>query len=502
MKWMLSGRRECGDVVYVKNPQRVQGHVLNGVSTTMSGEESMMRVAGTSAVVLPRILAPGQEFVVQLEGWGEFAGCVVDVHIGLTSPAGYLSLRPLRTQLDASGNGSVRAPRGLDVERLWGLHVDRLTCAGRELIPENNPASLVNWDGPILAEEETQQVYDLLRSECDALFASPIGDPTDSANRLHRVVSVLTGVLTTRHSVYPGLLTVPLDERPVDREHLDLVNGFLGSLKLPVVVDTGKWSLSKSNRYPSTAVLLPQVWAPDFEGAHRLALERIERLQLVLALNRLAKATPVALIIEQRQSDDTSTSRVYPLGTHYTGNLMGGVIAGESPEQLAAEFAGLESDPVARLGASLFAEALAETDEDFRFFKHWSALEVLSERYGDDGAVTLTSGEPWPEALRPLDPAPKVYSMVAKVLSTIKMVEGGLCAPATDLYELIQVLKARRNATAHYGRFDPADPAQQGRGWYAEALKSSGAEPEWLLAARNLNVMMLHFVLGRGPSES
>lgn len=468
----------------------------------MSDDASTTRHPGASAVILPRILTPGQDIVVQLEGWAEFAGYDVDVHIGLTSPAGYLSFRPLRTQLDASGAGSVRVPRGIDVERLWGLHVDRLTCAGRDLIPAHNPASLVNWDGPALTEEETQLIYDGLRAECDALFASPIGDSSDPANRLHRVVSILTGVLTTQHCVYPGLITLPLDERPVDSEHLDLVNRFLGSLKLPVVVDPEKWSSSKSNRHPSTAVLLPQVWAPDFESAHRLAVERIERLQLVLSVNRLAKAMPIALIVEQRQVDGASRSRVYPLGTHYGGNLMGGVIAGESPELLTAEFEGLESDPVARLGASLFAEALAETDEDFRFFKHWSALEVLSERYGDGGDITLTSGEPWPETVGPLDPGPKVYSMVVKVLSAINVAERDFSTPAADLYELIQVLKARRNATAHYGRFDPVNPVQQGRRWYAEALKSSGSEQEWLHAARNLNVTVLHFVLGRGPSGS
>lgn len=465
----------------------------------MSSVAPQARHPGSSAVILPKMLNRRQEFVVQLEGWREFASCSVDVHIGVTSPSSYLSFRPLRTQLDSTGSGSVAAPQGIDLEGLWGVHVEHLTCGASALVPANNPAALVNWDGAPLSAEQVQRVQEDLSSQNKTLYSSPVGDPADPANRQHRVVTLLTGVLTTQHCIYPGLITIPLGERPVDREHLELLNQFLRSLKLPVAVDFDKWSSSKSRRYPTTAVLVPQIWAPDFEDAHRLATEMIERLQLVLSINRLAKATPMALIIEQRQPDDSSQSRVYPLETHYGGNLAGGIIAGEAPEHLASEFVKLGSDPFARLGAGLFAEALAEKNDDFRFFKHWSALEAMSERYGDKGAVPLISGAPWPEKLGPQDPGPKVYSMLAKILASNNISEKGFSSPGSNLYELVQVLKGRRNATAHYGGFDPTSSAQQMRGWYADATKSLGSEQEWLWAATNLNVTVLHHALSQQP---
>lgn len=461
----------------------------------MDRKEPLARHRGSSAVILPKILGRSQEFVVKLEGWTEFASSSVEVHIGVTSPASYLSFRPLRTQLDAAGSGSVTVPQGFDLEMLWGVHVAHLTCGEGALIPENIPASLLNWGGPALSDGEIQLVQQGLSSENEVLYNSAVGDAADPSNRLHRAVTLLTGVLTTQHAIYPGLITIPLDERPVDREHLELLNGFLRKLALPVSVDPEMWSSAKSGRYPTTAVLIPQIWAPTFEDAHRVAVDMIEKLQLVLSINRLAKASPVALIVEQRQPDDSSRSRVYPFDTYYGGNLAGGPIAGEAVQQLAAEFVGLGSDPFVRLGAGLFAEALAETNEDFGFFKHWSVLETFSDRYGDFGAVTLISGALWPEKVGPQDPGPRVYSMVAKILASSSTSESGFSSPGSDLYELIDVLKARRNATAHYGGFDPKSPSQQKRGWYAAAMKSLGFEQEWLWAARNLNVAVLHFAL-------
>ena len=109
-----------------------------------------------------------------------------------------------------------------------------------------------------------------------------------------------------------------------------------------------------------TAVLIPQVWAPDFDEAHCIARELVERLQLVLAVNRLAKADPVALVIAQRQPDDSSQSRIYPYETRYEGNLLGGDLAGESPDILVSDFKRLKEDPLVSLCAGLFAEAIAE----------------------------------------------------------------------------------------------------------------------------------------------
>ncbi|WP_194384813.1 hypothetical protein [Microbacterium luteum] len=461
----------------------------------MSGTKPATRHPGSSAIIMPRILSSGEAFDVHLKGLTEFASHDVEVHLGITSPAGHLSFQPLQVRLDSCGNGNAKVPHGVDLERLWGVYVDHVSNGARTLVPENNPASLVNWTGPAVSDEETQMIHDDLSAQHKNLFGSPVGDPTNPSNHLHRVVTLLAGVLTTQHTIYPGLITVPLDARPVDREHVELLNHFLESLKLPVAVDIGKWASSKASRYPTTAVLIPQIWAPDFENAHQLATEMIERLQLVLSLNRLAKANPVALILEQRQPNNSSRSRVYPLDTHYGGNLIGGAVAGESPDHLASEFVGLGNDPLARLGASLFAEALAERNEDFKFFKHWSVLETLAERLGDGGTVSLMSGAPWPEKVGPQDPGPRVYSMAAKVLAARNIPESGFGGPSSDLYELIQVLKARRNATAHYGGFDAGSSTQQRRAWYPDAMKSLRAEPEWLRAARDLNVAVLHFAL-------
>src|SRR5699024_803367 len=152
------------------------------------------------------------------------------------------SFRPLRTQLDAAGNGSVTALQGINAEMLRGVHVAHLTCGDRVRIPANNPAALLNWDGTALNDESVQLIQRTLESQNKALYDSPVGDSADPSTLLHRAVTLLTGVLTTQQCIYPGLITIPLDERPVDKEHLELLNRFLEKLHLPVVVDPEKWA--------------------------------------------------------------------------------------------------------------------------------------------------------------------------------------------------------------------------------------------------------------------
>lgn len=468
----------------------------------MNNNPPRVRDTSASAVIWPRTLHRSQEFEVLLDGWTDFASRSIQVHIGLTSAPSYLNFRPLSAELDASGNGRVPVPQGFDVEGLWGAHVDHVSCDDQSVIPANNPAALVNWDNGEPSDMDVQLVHQELWAQNKLLHDSPVGDPSNPSNQLHFSAVLLAGVLTTQHVIYPGLITIPLSERPVDREHVELLNGFLLSLHLPVLVDEDKWADSKASRYPMTAVLIPQIWAPDFDEAHRIARELIERLQLVLAVNRLANADPVAVVIAQRQPDDSSKSRIYPYETRYEGNLLGGDLAGESPDILVGDFERLKDDSLVSLCAGLFSEAIAERNEDFKFFKYWSVLETLSERLGDEGPVALLTGSDWPEKVRPMDPGPRVYSMLAKILTDSSISEDALPGPATDLYELVQVFKARRNATAHYGGFAPANAAQQARGWFPYASKSLGSEAEWIESLRWISLASLRFALEAGPQQS
>jgi hypothetical protein len=43
--------------------------------------------------------------------------------------------------------------------------------------------------------------------------------------------------------------------------------------------------------------------------------------------------------------------------------------------------------------------------------------------------------------------------------------EASVVAPAANLYEAVRAWYARRNATGHYGRLDPAEPRQSGQNW-------------------------------------
>jgi hypothetical protein len=121
--------------------------------------------------------------------------------------------------------------------------------------------------------------------------------------------------------------------------------------------------------------------------------------------------------------------------------------------------------------------------------------------------VTLLDGSPWPTDSGSAKYAvPRVYQLLKTGLSSQAEI-----AIEADLYTTIRGWYGRRNATAHYGTFDPSNPTQQKKGWFADAIStrrnSSGdlveGEP-WLHGLRETVTLLikreLHSHQGSTPS--
>jgi hypothetical protein len=58
----------------------------------------------------------------------------------------------------------------------------------------------------------------------------------------------------------------------------------------------------------------------------------------------------------------------------YSGNLIGGVIAGEDVHQLQTSWSGLQANPRAQLWVSLYADAVRDPRWDYQSFRCFNLL--------------------------------------------------------------------------------------------------------------------------------
>ena len=101
------------------------------------------------------------------------------------------------------------------------------------------------------------------------------------------------------------------------------------------------------------------------------------------------------------------------------------------------------------------------------------------------------AGPPWHHQLR----GPRVYALLKPAFGEGRMDEASAVTPAADLYEAVRAWYARRNATAHYGRFDVQDNRQRSRTWfpYAElTLGRSRPTDDWIRSFEHNVERVLH----------
>lgn len=171
----------------------------------------------------------------------------------------------------------------------------------------------------------------------------------------------------------------------------------------------------------------------------------------------------------------------------YKGNLMGGFLSGEDQSVLLADYRAMRSDPFLSFVLYLHAEAQAEKDLDFAYFRYWNLLETVAAEQVEFGSpVTDFDGEQILKADgKPFDTGGargRVYELVKR-----GMLDHGQSErthqEARDLslglWEAVHVWYAFRNATAHHGGFNPNDPRQKRQSWYRVAVEAQrkGAQP-------------------------
>lgn len=338
----------------------------------------------------------------------------------------------------------------------------------------------------------------------EARFGQPLGDPKAEGVIEHRVVCVVERLLMTRQLDLPGITVLPVQAQPDGLEQLELLNSVLDGLGWVGNLPADFWTRSIRSNRPWTAIVCRQVWATDFNEAARLAWEQRSRLLAIFGLARGARGRPVATVVQQRKPDDSITWRCFVEDERYTGNLLGGFVSGEDPRSLLINALAMEANPLLELLVDLYSEALADRSRDAQYLRWWSILETLSDaRVQPDQPVQLLDGNPYPDGGHTGQAAPRVYQFLADTFKGGQIDEHSTVTPAQDLYEAVRAWYGRRNATGHYGRFDPSDSRQQAQGWMKWASLTEPSEPgnDWLDTLKRVVEFALHRELSRVGRE-
>ncbi|MCQ1954476.1 hypothetical protein [Arthrobacter sp. zg-Y238] len=435
----------------------------------------------------PQVVHSGQKATIRVENLPASARQVAAVISGTDNLE--TSWR-MDCPLELVGNGSAYAqieiPRqtretALFVSSVW-LDSERLDLPNISVCICDPIRPLGRSDPEVVA-----RYADIQKSQYER-YGVPLGDPTVPGSSHYRIACIVQGLLLTTQMRLPGIRVFGIEARPSGADAEQLVNSAIAQLGWSAQPLQPGWAEAFGRHQPVSVFAFENVFAESIELAMQICTEARDNLLSILSVNRGASGRPVVTCVEQLQDGETIASKFRFEQSTYRGNLIGGILAGENQSQLVLQQTALNHDPLLKLCLDLFREAQADPSPDARYFRLWSALETLAIGRIEAGRpVTRLDGTPWPGNLDSSKAAPRVYQLIAGRLfrSTMPIDEQSMVHPAPDLASAVTHWYARRNATAHYGRFMVGDPDQMARNWYRKALATvapQGDPDEWLMA--------------------
>lgn len=448
-----------------------------------------------TATLTPRAIQNGDALSVRVEGLQRTADQTVTVHLARTDTVetGWVASLPLHT----GGDGVAEANwDGVALARESAVFAVAVEIAGNRRAVNRSDVSIINPDGEIATEVQAETRRTDLEQRQRARYDVPLGDATTPDVVEHRVLCAVERLLMTTTLRLPGAVIQPVTESPDGQEQRVMLDRVLEAIGWPTRVEASAWAQHIAPSRPWTAIVCPQVWASSFDEAASLAWEVRDGLIAVLGVNRGARGRSVATVIEQRQPDDSIRHRVYVEDERYRGNLIGGFTSGEDQGHLLVQQTAINRDRLLRLCIDLYSEALADSSPDARYLRFWSVLETLSDaRITSGQPVQRLDGTMWPgQHGTTSEVAPRVYQLIARLLASGNIDEATSIAPASDLYEAVRAWYARRNATGHYGRFDPNDHRQKSQPWYQWAVRTlspASSPDEWIMTFERVASLVL-----------
>lgn len=312
----------------------------------------------------------------------------------------------------------------------------------------------VERDGDLLTGAGATAVMEEVKAEREALYGESIG----TGSGCYRGVVLAEGVGLTSDLRVPGLRVIRLTNSTRGVDVAEILNAVLAQLSFGVRVAPESWAREQERRRPTVVLVAEDVRADSAPHAAETVSRSAADLLGLLALQRDAAPTIVAGMVESVEGHPPECSGWTGV-PHYTGNLLGGFISGESQSALVQLYQGLQRDAVLRLWLTMHRDALAEERWDFRFFRHFNLLETMGRRmFGEGAPVVGFDGKPIArgdgQPVTTTTAAGKVFALLKSWSKMTQSAEMNLATRgASSLWDEVQVWVGIRNAVAHDGTY-------------------------------------------------
>jgi hypothetical protein len=297
-----------------------------------------------------------------------------------------------------------------------------------------------------------------LRADRTAYYAKPLFAPSaTNAAQSFRAVALIEGLLLTRNTRIPGIDIYAL-QHPLHTEQATVA--YLRDLTGEVFGSTFSSETHTDRGLPCVALKFSDLRADTPEQALHFAHESASRMADLLGFNRSARPEVIALaVLDHDEKSGSVQYWVNPRRTQYTGNLVGGFIAGESTDDLIQQWSQTQADARLSLWLSQVNDARAERRWEYRVLRYFNLLEGMSKgSLGVSGAALDAHGQ------QLLQSNGQPYT-TKEARGAVYMVIAGLCrlrgdisedafCPHTSLWELCQHWTTVRNQVAHAGAWD------------------------------------------------
>jgi hypothetical protein len=320
-----------------------------------------------------------------------------------------------------------------------------------------------------ISVKELEGLADEFRQKQSVRYARSFGEKAQGALEFE-AICIVERLLIRTATRLPGVEILPLGAANAGGHEAELLNEVFGALGRSERMDPEWWAQRSRASRPWAALRVNSIWAQNIEAAATLATGVRERTLHLLAVGRGSSGVPVATLI--RPLEAGKRGGIFPELPGYTGNLLGGFLSGEDQHSLLTKGEAIERDPVVALATKLYREARAESNPDFAYFRYWSLLELISDaRISRERTVVRLDGSAWPDGGGSTKfAASRVYELLKANFQNVD--QQSVVGPAPDLYEAVRGWYGRRNATAHYGAFDPTSDAQQKQSWFKWASRT------------------------------
>jgi hypothetical protein len=189
------------------------------------------------------------------------------------------------------------------------------------------------------------------------------------------------------------LVTIPISLGPYSirprrglsaKDELEAVQGFIVERGGQALTLNEDWDRTARIGQPCAVVDFPVLRAQSRDEALVTALREADLLLALLSLHRGGYGSIFSALIQDHSSGEV---RLWFQHEQYSGNLMGGFVAGEEPDYIFRQMSSLRASPTSQLYVALLREAMRERDPEFKCFRLWSILETTARSKGYTGQV-------------------------------------------------------------------------------------------------------------------